>query len=83
MATVKQPAHQTSDGGNFDRAMSRMSGQGYRPFCPDRATAESVRCLRHADPAADPGTGWLERASRMDAVIAAFSVGVLLGMAIQ
>lgn len=80
MAIVKQPAHQqTQAGGNFDRAMSRMSGQGYRPFCPDQATAQSVRCLRHAG---QPDAHWLARSGRVDVVIGAFSIGVLLGMAI-
>lgn len=72
------PINETRQQSTFDGAVSRMHGQGYRPFCPDRNTAHSARWLRdHEMPDAVR-----DSAARIDALIAAFAVGVLLGMVV-
>lgn len=78
MPDTKKPAA-TQLNSTFDRAVSRMTSQGFRPFCPDGDTRGSVRWMRYNGTLDNPACG---RSERMDALIAAFCAGLLLGILI-
>lgn len=63
---------------NFDRAVDRMRANGYLPFTPDANNGRAPRTLREAGMAPELAAA----ASHMDAVIAAFALGVMLGLMI-
>lgn len=60
---------------NFDRAVMRMRQRGHLPFTPDGNHGRAVRVLRNAELSPDLAAA----AGRMDAIIAAFALGVMLG----
>ena len=78
MPDTKKPAAPQLNS-TFDRAVNRMTNQGFRPFCPDGDTRGSVRWMRHNGTLDNPACG---RSERMDALIAAFCAGVLAGILI-
>jgi len=78
MHTEKSPSTHGKGCSNFDRAVTRMSNQGFKPFCPDTHLAASKRWLRDAEP--HPSVQ--HSAARADMLIAAFALGVALGMMI-
>lgn len=60
---------------NFERASLRMRSQGFRPFQPDTNTANTARSLPGDTLPPELATD----AARMDAFIAVFAMGVVLG----
>lgn len=75
--TEKTPRHAGSVS-NFDRAVARMQAKGMRPFCPDSATGATHRWMRDCDMPPEIAAS----AARIDALIAAFAIGALLGFLI-
>lgn len=64
---------------NFDRAVTRMRARGSLPFTPDgTSNARTLRWLPGQQDTFKLGN----HAERMDAIIAAFCLGVALGMLI-
>ena len=61
---------------NFERATRRLQAAGTRPWQPDHATCRTQRWVRDADMPLE----LQQSAARMDAIIAAFAIGVLLGL---
>lgn len=68
----------------FDHAASVMRSKGAQPFSPDGPSAvRSARWLPASDTSDTSDAGALDASALpIDAVIAAFAVGVLLGMLI-
>lgn len=64
---------------NFDRAVDRMRAKGSLPFTPDANNGRAPRTLREAGMAPELAAA---ASYRMDAVIAAFALGVMLGLMI-
>jgi hypothetical protein len=70
-------------GGNFERAVARMQQRGCRPFTPDGpSNVRSARWLPATASELATASALAAPADRIDALIAAFAVGVLLGMLI-
>lgn len=62
----------------LEHAVNRMRASGHLPFCPDGPNGRAPRTLREAEMAPELAGA----ASRIDAVVAAFALGVMLGMLI-
>lgn len=64
---------------NFERATRRLQAAGTRPWQPDHATCPTARWVRDADMPLEVQ----QSAARMDAIIAAFAIGMLIGFALK
>ena len=63
---------------NFERATNRLQAAGTRPWQPDHAACRTARWVSDAEMPLE-----LQRdAARMDAIIAAFAIGALLGFVV-
>lgn len=60
---------------NFDRSVSCLRASGYRPFTPDFNHGRAARWL----PQSTSDRAIAAAASRIDAIIAAFCVGFIVG----
>ena len=73
-STEKTPRN-AKPGSNFERAVARIQARGMSPLCPDVATGAAPRWVRDCDMPPEIAAG----AARMDALIAAFAIGAILG----